>query len=123
MTTLVEDLLLLARLDSGRPLDRKTVDLSRLVVDVVSDAQVAGRGHRWLLDLPPDPVTVPGDDARLHQVLANLLSNARTHTPPGTTVTIGLSTNGSHAMLTVTDNGPGIPSQPAARGVRAVRAR
>lgn len=110
MTTLVEDLLLLARLDSGRPLDRKTVDLSRLVVDVVSDAQVAGRGHRWLLDLPPDPVTVPGDDARLHQVLANLLSNARTHTPPGTTVTIGLSKKARHAMLTVTDNGPGIPA-------------
>ena len=77
---------------------------------MVSDAQVAGRGHRWLLDLPPDPVTVPGDDARLHQVLANLLSNARTHTPPGTTVTIGLSKKARHAKLTVTDNGPGIPA-------------
>lgn len=109
MTTLVEDLLLLARLDSGRPLDRKPVDLSRLVVDVVSDAQVAGQGHVWRLDLPPDPVVVPGDNARLHQVVANLLSNARTHTPPGTTVTVGLSTMGDHATLTVTDNGPGIP--------------
>lgn len=111
MTTLVEDLLLLARLDSGRPLDRKTVDLSRLVVDVTSDARVASRGHAWRLDLPPDPVTVPGDNARLHQVLANLLSNARTHTPPGTTVTIGLSTKGQHVVLTVTDNGPGIPRE------------
>lgn len=109
MTTLVEDLLLLARLDSGRPLDRKAVDLSRLVVDVTSDARVASRGHAWRLDLPPDPVTVPGDNARLHQVLANLLSNARTHTPPGTTVTIGLSIKGNAAVLTVTDNGPGIP--------------
>lgn len=109
MTTLVEDLLLLARLDSGRPLDRKPVDLSRLVVDVTSDARVASRGHAWRLDLPPDPVTVPGDNARLHQVLANLLSNARTHTPPGTTVTIGLSIKGNAAVLTVTDNGPGIP--------------
>jgi two-component system OmpR family sensor kinase len=109
MTTLVEDLLLLARLDSGRPLDHKDVDLSRLVVDVVSDAQIASQGHVWRLDLPPDPVTAPGDNARLHQVLANLLSNARTHTPPGTTVTVGLSTNGSHATMTVTDNGPGIP--------------
>jgi two-component system, OmpR family, sensor kinase len=108
MTTLVEDLLLLARLDSGRPLDRKPVDLSRLVVDVVSDAQIAGQDHVWRLDVPPDPVTAPGDNARLHQVLANLLSNARTHTPPGTTVTVGLSTKGSHAILTVTDNGPGI---------------
>jgi len=109
MTRLVEDLLLLARLDSGRPLDHNAVDLSRLVVDVVSDAQIAGQGHVWRLDLPPDPVTAPGDNARLHQVLANLLSNARTHTPPGTTVTVGLATNGSHATMTVTDNGPGIP--------------
>jgi two-component system OmpR family sensor kinase len=110
MTTLVEDLLLLARLDSGRPLDYSSVDLSRLVVDVVSDARVAGQGHVWRLDLPPDPVLVPGDNARLHQVLANLLSNARTHTPPGTTVTIGLSTQHGHALLSVTDNGPGIPA-------------
>jgi two-component system, OmpR family, sensor kinase len=109
MTTLVEDLLLLARLDSGRPLDRGTVDLSRLVLDVTSDARVAGRGHAWRLDLPPEPVTVTGDNARLHQVLANLLSNARTHTPPGTTVAIGLSTKRRDVVLTVTDNGPGIP--------------
>jgi two-component system OmpR family sensor kinase len=110
MTTLVEDLLLLARLDSGRPLEYATVDLSRLVLDVASDARVAGQGHRWQLDLPPDPVTVPGDNARLHQVLANLLSNARTHTPPGTTVTVGLSTRDNDVLLSVTDNGPGIPA-------------
>lgn len=110
MTTLVEDLLLLARLDSGRPLEYTSVDVSRLVVDVVSDARVAGPGHLWRLDLPPDPVLVPGDNARLHQVLANLLSNARTHTPPGTTVTVGLSTKGGYALLTVSDNGPGIPT-------------
>lgn len=109
MTTLVEDLLLLARLDSGRPLEYSSVDLSRLVVDVVSDARVAGQGHAWRLDLPPDPVTVPGDNARLHQVLANLLSNARTHTPPGTTVTVGLVVRGGDAFLSVADNGPGIP--------------
>ncbi|WP_459707851.1 sensor histidine kinase [Actinophytocola sp. KF-1] len=110
MTTLVEDLLLLARLDSGRPLEHHDVDLSRLVVDVVSDAQVAGREHVWRLDVPPEPVVVPGDGARLHQVVANLLSNARTHTPPGTTVTIGLSTKDPAATLTVTDDGPGIPA-------------
>ena len=110
MTALVEDLLLLARLDSGRPLEYADVDLSRLVVDVVSDAQVAGREHVWRLDVPPDPVTVPGDDARLHQVLANLLSNARTHTPPGTTVTTELSTSDDMVTLTVTDDGPGIPA-------------
>lgn len=110
MTRLVEDLLLLARLDSGRPLDHDTVDLSRMVVDVVSDAQVAGRDHVWRLDVPPDPVTVPGDGARLHQVVANLLSNARTHTPPGTTVTVALSTVDRIATLTVTDDGPGVPA-------------
>jgi two-component system OmpR family sensor kinase len=109
MTTLVEDLLLLARLDSGRPLEYSTVDLSRLVLDTVGDARVAGPEHHWRLDLPAEPVTVPGDQARLHQVLANLLSNARTHTPPGTTVTTGLSTSDGGIALTVTDDGPGIP--------------
>ena len=109
MSALVEDLLLLARLDAGRPLDVRDIDLTRLVADAVGDAQVAGREHRWLLELPPDPVLVFGDVQRLHQVLANLLANARTHTPPGTTVTtsLGRSADGS-AVLTVTDNGPGI---------------
>ncbi|MGW3994585.1 sensor histidine kinase [Amycolatopsis sp. NPDC004772] len=109
MTALVEDLLLLARLDAGRPLDVRDVDLTRLVADAVGDAQVAGRQHRWLLELPPDPVLVFGDVQRLHQVLANLLANARTHTPPGTTVVTSLarSADGS-AVLTVTDDGPGI---------------
>ena len=111
MTTLVEDLLLLARLDSGRPLLQETVDLSRLVVDTVGDARVAGPSHHWRLDLPTEPVLASGDQARLHQVVANLLANSRTHTPPGTTVTAGLRRNGEHAILTVTDNGPGIPSQ------------
>lgn len=87
MTTLVEDLLLLARLDSGRPLDSEPVDLSALVVDVTSDAHAAGPDHPLTLDLPAGPV-VPGDVARLHQVLADLLANARTHTPPGTAVTV-----------------------------------
>jgi two-component system OmpR family sensor kinase len=109
MTTLVEDLLLLARLDSGRPLERSTVDLSRLVADAVSDARVAGPEHHWRLDLPAEPVTAPGDAARLHQVLANLLSNAGAHTPPGTTVTTKLSTSDGEVVLAVTDDGPGIP--------------
>jgi two-component system OmpR family sensor kinase len=109
MGLLVDDLLLLARLDSGRPLASEPVDLSRVVVDAVSDAHVAGADHHWRLDLPASPVTVTGDAARLHQVLANLLGNARTHTPPGTTVTTGLSTMDGHALLTVADDGPGIP--------------
>ncbi|SFW73605.1 sensor histidine kinase [Amycolatopsis australiensis] len=109
MSALVEDLLLLARLDDGRPLDVREADLTRLVADAVGDAQVAGRGHRWLLELPPDPVLVLGDVQRLHQVLANLLANARTHTPPGTTVVTALTRSADgDAVLTVTDDGPGI---------------
>ncbi|MBU9766156.1 HAMP domain-containing histidine kinase [Mycobacterium sp. TNTM28] len=110
MTQLVEDMLLLARLDAGRPLERDSVDLSRLVVDAVSDAHVAGADHDWSLDLPEDPVLIEGDEARLHQVLANLLANARTHTPPGTSVTVSLKTDTDAVVLTVTDDGPGIPA-------------
>lgn len=109
MTTLVEDLLLLARLDAGRPLEASEVDLARLAADAVGDAHVAGPEHRWELRLPPVPVLVRGDVQRLHQVLANLLSNARTHTPPGTTVVTALTRSHSGAaVLTVTDDGPGI---------------
>jgi two-component system OmpR family sensor kinase len=110
MTALVEDLLLLARLDAGRPLAQDPVDLTMLVVDAVSDAHAAGPRHDWQLDLPEEPVTVTGDPQRLHQVLANLLANARTHTPEGTTVTVGVSERGGAAVLTVTDAGPGIPA-------------
>ena len=110
MTNLVEDLLLLARLDSGRPLEREPVDLSRLCADVASDAHAAGGDHQWNLDLPADPLYVTGDDARLHQAVANLLANARVHTPPGTSVTLSLSADRDSAVLRVADNGPGIPS-------------
>ncbi len=111
MTALVEDLLLLARLDSGRPLANEPVDLSRLVIDAVSDAHVAGPEHRWQLDLPDSSVSVLGDTARLHQVLANLLANARTHTPAGTTVTSSLMLHNGHVVLCVVDDGPGIPAE------------
>jgi two-component system, OmpR family, sensor kinase len=110
MTALVEDLLLLARLDAGRPLAHDPVDLTMLVVDAVSDAHAAGPRHDWQLDLPEEPVQVVGDQARLHQVLANLLANARTHTPEGTTVTVGVAATGTEALLRVTDAGPGIPA-------------
>ncbi|WP_204080291.1 sensor histidine kinase [Mycobacterium riyadhense] len=109
ITRLVEDLLLLARLDSGRPLEREPVDLSRLAVDAVSDAHVAGPDHQWELDLPAEPVVVPGDAARLHQVVTNLLANARIHTGAGTVVTMRLTTEPAHSVLQVIDNGPGIP--------------
>src|SRR5438034_3744024 len=111
MTVLVEDLLLLARLDSARPLAAEPAHLSRLVIDAVSDAHVAGPDHRWRLDLPAESVQVTGDAVRLHQVVANLLANARTHTPPGTTVLTSLAVSGRGAVLTVEDDGPGIPAE------------
>jgi two-component system OmpR family sensor kinase len=111
MSSLVDDLLLLARLDAGRPLERTEVDLTKMVLESVADARVIAPEHRWALDLPDEPVTVTGDDLRLHQVLTNLLSNARRHTPAGTTVTVGarVSADASSAEVTVHDNGPGIP--------------
>ena len=110
MSALVEELLLLARLDAGRELAMEEVDLTALVVDTVSDAHVAGPGHRWQLDLPDVPVLVPGDAARLHQVLANLLANVRSHTPEGTTATTRLRVEAGWAVLQVADDGPGVPA-------------
>ncbi|GAB4078717.1 sensor histidine kinase [Nostocoides australiense] len=116
MQGLVEDLLLLARLDAGRPLDHDPVDLTLLAIDAVSDARAASPEHVWALDLPDEPVEVPGDRARLHQVLVNLLGNARAHTPAGTRVVTSLRrgsaddpTRTDVITLSVTDNGPGIP--------------
>ena len=113
MSSLVEDLLLLARLDAGRPLERNKVDLTKLVLESVADARVVAPGHRWVLDLDDEPVTVTGDERRLHQVVTNLLSNARRHTPAGTTVTVGVhdGTGSDRAVVTVQDDGPGIPEQ------------
>jgi two-component system, OmpR family, sensor kinase len=128
MTVLVDDLLLLARLDAGRPLEREPVDLSRLAIETTSDARVARGDHRWRLDLPGEPVLVEGDEHRLHQVLANLLSNAGKHTPPGSTVSValtlgdaspdaeadtaavqrGVAPPGPRVELSITDDGPGI---------------
>nr|WP_202451488.1 HAMP domain-containing sensor histidine kinase [Streptomyces sp. SID4948] len=110
MGGMVDDLLLLARLDAGRPLDREPVDLTRLVLDAVDDARAAGPGHRWILDLPQDPVTVDGDALRLQQITGNLLANARLHTPAGTRVTIRLRQDDETTRLVVEDDGPGIPA-------------
>ncbi|MGZ4619415.1 MAG: sensor histidine kinase [Frankiaceae bacterium] len=109
MSELVEDLLLLARLDQGRPLDLKPVDVALLAADAVSDAQAADASHRWALDVPPEPLLVCGDEHRLRQVLANLLSNARIHTPAGTSVRVGIKADGPWAVLAVHDDGPGFP--------------
>ncbi|MBZ5737603.1 sensor histidine kinase [Nocardioides mangrovi] len=111
MTSLVEDLLLLARLDSGRPLEREPVDLTRLCVEAVSDARVVDPTHRWRVDVPDDlvdaPAEVAGDQLRLHQVLTNLLTNARKYTPEGSTITVTVRRDG----FSVHDDGPGFPPE------------
>jgi two-component system, OmpR family, sensor kinase len=110
MSVLVDDLLLLARLDAGRDLEIGEVDLTDLAVDATSDAHVAAPGHHWHVDVPPGAVLVTGDAVRLHQVVANLLTNVRTHTPEGTTATLRLRAEGETAVLQVIDDGPGIPA-------------
>lgn len=127
MTALVEDLLLLARLDEGQDLVYGTVDLTRLAIEATGDARVAGPDHRWVIDVDDEPVLLAGDATRLHQVAANLLANARTHTPPGTTVTVGVTREGGEAVLRVHDDGPGVDAgilpELFARFARADRSR
>ncbi|MCC2307438.1 sensor histidine kinase [Cellulomonas chengniuliangii] len=111
MTALVEDMLLLARLDAGRDLEHHEVDVAALAVDAVADAHAASRDHVWRLDLDEAGATPPivrGDEDRLRQVLVNLLSNAREHTPAGTTVVLGVHAAAGQVRVTVRDDGPGI---------------
>jgi two-component system OmpR family sensor kinase len=111
MSRLVEDLLLLARLDSGPAIDVAPTDLTEIVINAVSDARAAGPDHSWQLSLPEEPVVAIGDRHRLHQVVANLLANARTHTPPGTRVHSTIEIRDGQAVVRVSDDGPGIPPE------------
>ncbi|MFG2794881.1 sensor histidine kinase [Streptomyces sp. NPDC048419] len=112
MAGLVEDLLLLARLDDGRPLQTAEVNLATLVAEAVWDARAAGSDHEWQLSLRLDGgrASVVGDSARLHQVVANLLTNARVHTPAGTGIAVVVETSGTDCVIRVQDDGPGIPA-------------
>jgi two-component system OmpR family sensor kinase len=113
MTVLVEDLLLLARLDEGRPLEREPVELDEVVTEAV-DAAVAVDPDRPV-DLEADPVVVLGDRDRLRQVLDNLLSNVRAHTPPGSPVRVRVGAENGLAVVEVADSGPGLTSEETAR--------
>ncbi|MFN8078587.1 MAG: HAMP domain-containing sensor histidine kinase [Kineosporiaceae bacterium] len=119
MTGLVEDLLLLARLDESpqaAAIRHEPVDLTAVAIDCTNDAHLLAPGHHWQLELPDEPVMARGDAARLLQVLTNLLANARVHTPAGTRVTVRLHEQDGEVTLEVHDDGPGIPAalQPAA---------
>jgi two-component system OmpR family sensor kinase len=117
MGLLVEDLLLLARLDAQRPLDRHRVDLLALATDAVHDAQSIAPQRTITLEVFDGPGTpeVLGDEARLRQVLGNLMANALQHTPEGAGVTVRVGTDGDHAVLEVCDEGPGMTAQDAHR--------
>lgn len=112
MSGLVEDLLLLARLDAGRPLAADEVDLTRLLLEAVADSRVLAPEHHCRLELPDEPIVITADGARLQQVFTNLLSNARHHTPAGTTVRVAarLDPAADQVVVEVLDDGPGIPA-------------
>jgi two-component system, OmpR family, sensor kinase len=114
MGSLVDDMLLLARLDQGRPLERQPVDLTRITRDAVDDARAVAP------DRPIDfssngAVFVPGDEARLRQVLGNLLQNANRHTPADTPVHVRVINTDDEAIIEVADEGPGMPTEDAGR--------
>ncbi len=114
MGMLVSDLLLLARLDQGRPLESVPVDLARVAADAVSDAHAVDPGRRIVL-ATEGPVVVVGDRDRLNQVAHNLVRNALEHTPPGTPVTVSADSDGERGILRVADEGPGLSSEAAAK--------
>jgi len=113
MGVLVDDLLLLARLDTGRPLEVQPVDLTRLTRDAVDDLRAVSPNRP--IDFVPDgAVVVPGDELRLRQVLANLLTNANRYTPADAPVHVRLVTDDTSATIEVADEGPGMEPEQAA---------
>ena len=108
MSTLVEDLLLLARLDQARELQRDPVDVKTLINEVVASAQAAKSTHPISVNHADGDVYILGDSQRIHQVIANLVANAQSHTPEGTAVNISVSQNEDGITISVTDNGPGL---------------
>src|SRR5207237_8712149 len=114
MSALVNDLLLLARLDQGRPLEREPVDLRRIAVDATADARAVAPNRSISLDAAAS-VTVTGDDMRLRQAVGNLVRNALVHTPPGTPVEIDLKAHDGHAVISVADHGPGLAEDAKSR--------
>ena len=115
MSTLVEDLLLLARLDQSREMESEPVDVKTLIEECVASARAAGPDHPITLTLPQDDLFILGDSNRIHQVVSNLLANARTHTPTGTKINIAASQDERGTFIEVSDQGPGLSVEDQAR--------
>ena len=112
MSALVDDMLLIARLDQGRPLEMKAIDLQAIARDAVDDARAVAPQREITLTLNvPDPAHVKGDDVRLRQVVGNLVRNALVHTPSKTPIEVGVTTSDGTALLTVADHGPGLRAE------------
>ena len=108
MGSLVEDLLLLARLDQSRPMEPVPIDVVKVVADAVASAQVSGPKHPITLIAPNSELFMLGDEVRIYQIIANLLSNARTHTPDGTPIAVMITADDSEVSISVSDQGPGM---------------
>jgi two-component system, OmpR family, sensor kinase len=106
MSLLVEDLLLLARLDEGRPLEQQPVRLDELAREAVDAAHALDPDRPLTVDL--EPAVVTGDRDRLRQIVDNLLSNVRSHTPPDTPASVRVACEGDRAVVEVADEGPGL---------------
>jgi two-component system OmpR family sensor kinase len=115
MSSLVEDLLLLARLDQAREMDSKPVDINQVVEDAVISARAAGPKHPIELISESDEIFTLGDEVRIHQVVANLLANARAHTPVGTPITVSVTSNNNGVEISVADKGPGLSEEDQAK--------
>jgi two-component system OmpR family sensor kinase len=111
MGSLVEDLLLLARLDQAREMEHLPVDIAKVTRDAVASAQVAGPTHPITLSGDLDELYTLGDHHRIHQVVANLLANARTHTPAGTAIAVSIAQSADGLRIAVRDNGPGLSEE------------
>ena len=109
MSVLVDDLLLLAHLDEGVPLERRRLELDRLVAEAVETARTVEPDRPVEVSL--EPVAISGDRHRLRQIVDNLLANARSHTPAGTPVHVSVMSSGGIAQVAVSDEGPGIPAE------------
>lgn len=115
MSTLVEDLLLLARLDQSRELTLDPVDINYLVNEAIASARAAGPEHEISVTSNANEVFVLGDSMRIHQAIANLLANARTHTPAGSEIKVEIFQDESSTRISVSDNGPGLSLEDQSR--------